>query len=381
MDLINKKKKKNYNLDMRVCFPFSTNLSILLVIMISFFIPISECAKAPAIFIFGDSLIDNGNNNHLPSIAKANYFPYGIDYGMPTGRFSNGLTVMDYAAKWLGFPFPPPYLSLQSKTMKILKGVNYASAAAGILDETGRHYGGRVAFNGQIKLFEKTVKLELPMLISDNEVLSKYLANSIFLINIGSNDYINNYLLPNMYTSSKIYSPKVFARLLINTFTDQLTRLYRVGARKMVLVGIGPLGCIPSQLSMNNSTTGLCIQRVNDIVSAFNQLLLPLSTSLNSTLPGSFFVYHNTYDTFFDMVNNPSNYGFTVTNEACCGSGKYGGTMSCLPYQQPCNARDKFIFWDSFHPTQAVNAIIAQRCYTPSATQCYPISAYQLSLL
>lgn len=88
-----------------------------------------------------------------------------------------------------------------------------------------------------------------------------------------------------------------------------MQRLYRVGARKMVLVGIGPLGCIPSQLSMNNSTTGLCIQRVNDIVSAFNQLLLPLSTCLNSTLPGSFFVYHNTYDTFFDMVNNPSNYG------------------------------------------------------------------------
>lgn len=50
----------------------------------------------PAMFIFGDSLIDNGNNNNLPSFAKANYFPYGIDFnGGPTGRFSNAYTIVD----------------------------------------------------------------------------------------------------------------------------------------------------------------------------------------------------------------------------------------------------------------------------------------------
>lgn len=50
----------------------------------------------PALFVFGDSLIDNGNNNNIPSFAKANYFPYGIDFnGGPTGRFSNGLTMVD----------------------------------------------------------------------------------------------------------------------------------------------------------------------------------------------------------------------------------------------------------------------------------------------
>ena len=50
----------------------------------------------PAMFIFGDSLIDNGNNNNIPSLAKANYYPYGIDFnGGPTGRFSNGYTMVD----------------------------------------------------------------------------------------------------------------------------------------------------------------------------------------------------------------------------------------------------------------------------------------------
>lgn len=50
----------------------------------------------PAMFIFGDSLIDNGNNNGLTSLAKANYLPYGIDFDAgPTGRFSNGYTMVD----------------------------------------------------------------------------------------------------------------------------------------------------------------------------------------------------------------------------------------------------------------------------------------------
>jgi phospholipase/lecithinase/hemolysin len=52
--------------------------------------------RVPGLFVFGDSLIDNGNNNNLASLAKANYFPYGIDFaGGPTGRFCNGYTIVD----------------------------------------------------------------------------------------------------------------------------------------------------------------------------------------------------------------------------------------------------------------------------------------------
>ena len=56
------------------------------------------CSASPASFVFGDSLVDIGNNNYLPlSLAKANLYPNGIDYGtgIATGRFSNGRTVTD----------------------------------------------------------------------------------------------------------------------------------------------------------------------------------------------------------------------------------------------------------------------------------------------
>jgi hypothetical protein len=58
-----------------------------------------------AIFVFGDSLVDNGNNNKLHSIAKANYMPYDIDFigdhPSPTGRFSNGKTIVDFLGNLL----------------------------------------------------------------------------------------------------------------------------------------------------------------------------------------------------------------------------------------------------------------------------------------
>ncbi|VAH79287.1 unnamed protein product [Triticum turgidum subsp. durum] len=69
--------------------------------------------QVPCYFVFGDSLVDNGNNNDIASLARANYPPYGIDFpGGATGRFTyinaygifqdiirspgaNGLTVLD----------------------------------------------------------------------------------------------------------------------------------------------------------------------------------------------------------------------------------------------------------------------------------------------
>ncbi|CAI0556001.1 unnamed protein product [Linum tenue] len=95
-------------------------------------------------FIFGDSLVEVGNNNYLSSIAKSNYFPYGVDFNRgPTGRFCNGKTFVDILAELLGLPYPPAFADPNTAGARLLGGVNYASAAAGILDETGQHYVSR----------------------------------------------------------------------------------------------------------------------------------------------------------------------------------------------------------------------------------------------
>ena len=58
--------------------------------------------KISAIFMFGDSIVDPGNNNNRFTEAKANFPPYGQDFpgGVATGRFSNGLVPGDL----LGMP-------------------------------------------------------------------------------------------------------------------------------------------------------------------------------------------------------------------------------------------------------------------------------------
>lgn len=58
---------------------------------------------ARAFFVFGDSLVDVGNNNYLATIARADAPPYGIDYPThrPTGRFSNGLNIPDIISMFL----------------------------------------------------------------------------------------------------------------------------------------------------------------------------------------------------------------------------------------------------------------------------------------
>uniref|UniRef100_M8CL24 GDSL esterase/lipase n=1 Tax=Aegilops tauschii TaxID=37682 RepID=M8CL24_AEGTA len=51
----------------------------------------------PCMYIFGDSLVDNGNNNNILSLARANYRPYGVDFpdgAAPPGRFTNGRTMI-----------------------------------------------------------------------------------------------------------------------------------------------------------------------------------------------------------------------------------------------------------------------------------------------
>lgn len=52
----------------------------------------------PAVIVFGDSIVDTGNNNYISTLVKCNFPPYGRDFAEgnhPSGRFSNGLVPSD----------------------------------------------------------------------------------------------------------------------------------------------------------------------------------------------------------------------------------------------------------------------------------------------
>ncbi|XP_016185305.1 GDSL esterase/lipase At1g71250-like [Arachis ipaensis] len=135
--------------------------------------------------------------------------------------------------------------------------------------------------------------------------LSQYLA----IVNHGSNDYINNYLLSGLYSSSFLYDPKTYADILIQQYKtirkDPIERatilqsLHYLGLRKFLLAGVGPLGCIPNQISRGLFPSGVCVDRLRSLVD-----------ELNTQYSGSsIFVYGNTYAALMQIIQNPIAYG------------------------------------------------------------------------
>ncbi|KAL5550827.1 hypothetical protein UlMin_001003 [Ulmus minor] len=354
-------------------------LAVALVIIVM----VGQCksAQVPAMFVFGDSLVDDGNNNYLSTWAKSNYYPYGCDFnGGATGRFSNGRTIADLIGALLGLPYVPPFADPSTVGTRVLGGVNYASAAGGILDLTGQHFGQRYSLSQQVLNFESTLNNELRRMMSGGN-LNQYLGKSIVIMVFGSNDYINNYLLPSLYPSSRNYTPSQYANLLLNRYARQILALYSLGLRKFMLAGVGPLGCIPNQRASGVAAPDRCVDRVNEMLGSFNQGLKSMVDEFNSNHPGAIFVYGNTYGAFGDILNNPASYGFRVIDTSCCGVGRNRGQITCLPFQVPCENRNEYLFWDAFHPTEAANAILAWRAYLGPPSDCYPINLQQMAQL
>ncbi|KAL0326403.1 UNVERIFIED_CONTAM: GDSL esterase/lipase [Sesamum radiatum] len=329
-----------------------------------------------AFLVLSANNADNGNNNNLPSFAKANYYPYGIDFkGGPTGRFSNGYTMVDTIAELLGLPLIPAYSEASGDQMRY--GVNYASAASGILDmKFCECQVSRIPFGQQIRNFENTLDQ-----ITDNlgaPDVAQTLAKCIFFVGMGSNDYLNNYLLPN-YNTRNQYNAQQYADLLVQQYSQQLTRLYNLGARKFVIAGLGLMGCIPSILAQSNN--GVCSEEVNQLVLPFNTKTKAMINNLSANLPGARFSYIDIRHMFQDLLANARSYGFTVVNRGCCGIGRNRGQITCLPFQTPCPNRNQYIFWDAFHPTEAVNVLFGRRAFYGNRDVVYPMNIEQLARL
>ncbi|GMI91623.1 hypothetical protein like AT1G29670 [Hibiscus trionum] len=351
------------------------------VVVLSLCLGVRGAPQVPCYFIFGDSLVDNGNNNQLSSLARANYLPYGIDFpNGPTGRFSNGKTTVDVIAQLLGFDnYIPPYSTASGR--QILAGVNYASAAAGIRDETGQQLGARISFSGQVRNYQQTIS-QVVNLLGDEATAANYLSKCIYSIGLGSNDYLNNYFMPLYYSSSRQYSPEQFADVLIQEYTQQLQALYNYGARKFVLIGVGQIGCSPNELAQNSPDGKTCVERINSANRIFNDRLKALVDEFNNANSDAKFIYINAYGIFQDITSNPSANGFKVINAGCCGVGRNNGQITCLPAQTPCPNRNEYLFWDAFHPTEAANVIIGRRSYSAqSSSDAYPIDIRRLAQL
>ncbi|MED6179550.1 hypothetical protein PIB30_001844 [Stylosanthes scabra] len=283
----------------------------------------------PALFVIGDSSVDCGTNNFLGTFARANHLPYGRDFDthQPTGRFSNGRIPVDYLATRLGLPLVPSYLGQAGDVQDMIHGVNYASAGAGIIFSSGSELGQHISFAQQVQQFTDT--LQQFIISMGEDAATELISDSVFYISIGINDYIHYYLL-NVSNVDNLYLPWSFNQFLASSVRQEIKNLYNLNVRKVVLTGLAPIGCAPQYLWQYGS---------------------------------------------MDILKNHESYGFNVTNEACCGYGKYKGWIMCLSPEMACSNASNHIWWDQFHPTDAVNAILADNIWNGQHTKmCHPMN-------
>lgn len=198
----------------------------------------------------------------------------------------------------------------------------------------------RINMDAQIDNFANT-RQDIITMIGLHSAID-LLRTSIFSITIGSNDFINNYFTPVLSDSGhRLIPPELFVGSMISRYRLQLTvttlflftsltstlfhcliwkqfwkkhlnnlqRLYNLGARRIVVVNVGPIGCIPYQRDSNPSLGNNCANSPNLMAQLFNSQLRGLLTELGSRFQDGNFLYADAFHIVQDIVQNHASYG------------------------------------------------------------------------
>ncbi|TYG37821.1 hypothetical protein ES288_D13G172100v1 [Gossypium darwinii] len=315
-------------------------------------------ATVPAIIVFGDSTVDPGNNNQVSTVLKSNFEPYGRDYygGQPTGRFSNGRIATDFISEALRIkPAIPAYLDPKYDIEDFATGVSFASAGTGY-DNATSDVLSVIPFWKELEYY-KEYQNKLGKHLGKDEANQRF-SESLHLISIGTNDFLENYYI--FPTRSSEYSVDEYQSFLIGIASNFIRELYKLGARKVVIGGLPPMGCLPLERITNMFFGSDCIDEYNDVAKDFNKKLQGAVTELKQELGGIHLVMSSPYDKLMEMIRNPSHFGFEDAETACCGTGFFEMSYLCdnmNPFT--CSDANKYVFWDAFHPTEKTNAILA----------------------
>ncbi|KAL9312572.1 hypothetical protein ACSQ67_018024 [Phaseolus vulgaris] len=285
--------------------------------------------RVPAVLVFGDSIMDTGNNNNnTQTLAKCNFPPYGRDFqgAIPTGRFGNGKVPSDLIAEELGIKdLLPAYFDPNLQPNDLLTGVCFASGGSGY-DPLTSKMATAISLSGQIDMFREYIR-KLEELVGEDR--TKFiLANSIVLVVEGSNDISNTYFLS--HAREVQYDIPTYTDLMVSSAASFLKRTILGGIEKK------------------------CAEKYNDAAKLFNDKLAKELASLNRNLPHARMVYLDVYSPLLDIIVNYQNYGFKVGDRGCCGTGKIESAVFCNPLDTTCQNVGDYVFWDSFHPSENV---------------------------
>uniref|UniRef100_A0A7N0RF04 GDSL esterase/lipase n=1 Tax=Kalanchoe fedtschenkoi TaxID=63787 RepID=A0A7N0RF04_KALFE len=266
----------------------------------------------PAVFVFGDSTVDPGNNNFIGTPFTSNFPPYGQDFPghRPTGRFSNGRLVPDFVASYAGIKdLVPPYLDPMLSWDELLTGVSFASAGSG-LDPLTPQLDGVLSVSEQLDYFRE-YKSRVTEKIGKKGA-DELIGKAVYVISIGTNDFVINYItLP---VRRKSYSVLGYEKLILQYVHELIRALLNEGAKKISFGGLPPMGCLPAVITLYSKSGPLdrsCIDSYSAIARSYNKLLEAelAKVSAEGASRGVKVVYADVYSPVMDMIQQQDKYG------------------------------------------------------------------------
>ncbi|GMY08936.1 GDSL esterase/lipase At2g31550-like [Fagus crenata] len=251
----------------------------------------------------------------------------------------------------------PPFRDPNLSDHEIKTGVSFASAGSGYDDLTTVVSRANPVLN-QVEDFNMYI-VRLKGIVGEEEAM-KIIRGALVLISAGTNDFIFNfYDIPTRRLEFNITGYHDFLQKRLQNFIKQL---YDLGCRKIAVVGLPPIGCLPIQMSLRfqNPFNTKCIEHQNLDAQSYNQKLVNQLSKIQAVLLESKISYSDVYEQVNDMINHPQKYGFVQTKRGCCGTGLVETGPLCNSVTPTCGKPSQYIFWDCIHPSDAVYQYLSQ---------------------
>jgi phospholipase/lecithinase/hemolysin len=328
--------------------------------------PPSGCGF-PAIFNFGDSNSDTGAASatfgRLPPPNGRTFF------GKPSGRYSDGRLMIDFAAEKLVLPYLSAYLDSMGTNFR--HGANFALGGATIKPQP---LINRIHLSEQLSQFEQFKSRAIELYNQANRLYAmslprpEWFSKALYTTDIGQND-LNAGLISLTEEQVKASIPG-----LIDHFASAIEKLYQEGARAFWIHNTGPIGClpyfvIPSPPKPGNADLNGCIKSYNEVAEEFNKQLRDRVTQLRTTFHDALLVYVDIYKAKYSLISEANQHGFVNPLEYCCGRDE-DSSIKCWDaavvngtkvYGASCSNPSEYISWDGVHYTEAANHWLSDR--------------------
>lgn len=101
-------------------------------------------------------------------------------------------------------------------------------------------------------------------------------------------------------------------KFIPDILTLMTQNLYNLNVRKMVVMGLAPIGCAPHYLWQYGSENGECVEQINDMAIEFNFLMRYMVEKLGEELSDANITFCDVLEGSMDILKNHERYGSNV---------------------------------------------------------------------